>query len=170
MTTTDAPTDIHAAIRQIVEDWLPEGDYVPAIEGAKLAAHLAETQPELLDDWLHARAGMFLAEVIRHAGASQRSTARSRAARAFSEREDDGTASGPFTVPYCVDDDNTQRRAGDMTGADWTFVAKCHESTSVTALMLAAFAHAVAKKIGHKRTSDVMTEEQFDQLYRDIVK
>jgi hypothetical protein len=172
--TATAPT-IDERIEKIIDEWLPESDFVVAIEAEKLRARLEETEPELLDQWLHENVARFLANEIGLRLRSQRSTTQGRAAaRAFDaaakEAEKRPTASKRiFAVTYAVDKDDTRKSVGEMTGADHLFVAGHREVLGNRLKFEAAFHRAVAKVVGKRKTSEVMTEEQYTELYRKQV-
>jgi hypothetical protein len=73
-----------------------------------------------------------------------------------------------FAVVYAIDDENTRRPVGEMTGADHRFVAGRYKASAASDLMLAAFHEKVAKKVGSRRTADVFSEEQYDAMLRSL--
>ena len=171
MNERDYLADMNAAIEQAV----PDGDYTAPVVAAELAAHLRETDPDLLAGWLNLRAEVFLADVIARRSNSKRQAARFLASRrAFAEAARSFESSGeavvlkPFAFEYVVDAANTRRAVGQMTAADCLFVADRYEDTARAARMEAAFQRAVAKKVGAKTVGDVFTEEQYLTMYQSI--
>ena len=167
--------DYIAEMSTLIEQATEGSDWIAAVVAAKLRARLAETDPDLLDGWLHAMAERMLTEVIGLHVRSERAKARSRAgSRAFREASDaaedgDDSAIGLFAVLHVVDEKNTQKRAADMTGPEHLYVAEeTYQRTANEALMMAAFHRAVAKKVGKRKTADVLTEQQYEQMYRSI--
>lgn len=153
--------------------------WVAAIAAQKLHAELLETDPDLLDGWLHARAVDILRRTIGLRESSRSSAARNRAgARAFSDAADEAEATGDFStlpgmfaIAYVIDKDETRKRAADMTGADHLFVAEhTYERDARQSMLLAQFHRAVAKKVGKRKTSDVFTEEQYEAMYLSVTR
>lgn len=153
--------------------------WVAGIAAEKLHAQLLETDPDLLDGWLRAVAVQVLREAIGARSRVQRTVARRRAgSRAFQkaarEAEDSGDAApllGLFAVNHVVDGDRNRKRAADMTGPEHLFVAdNTYQRSANESLMLAAFHRAVAGKVGERRTSEVLTEEQYERLYLSIAR
>lgn len=152
--------------------------WVAAIVAEKLHAGMLENDPDLLDGWLHAMAVQTLRQEIGLRARSERTVARRRAgALSFASAAGDAELSGDpsrllglFRVNHVVDAQDTRKRAADMTGEEHLFVAEDYQRSANTARMLAAFHRAVAKKVGRKRTSDVLTEEQYEQMYLSITR
>lgn len=159
--------------------------WVAAVVAQKLHASLLESDPDLLDGWLNAMAVQMLRRVIGLRTHAERAAAKRGArVREFSEAADDfeaaddaeekdaaaGRLLGMFAMPYVIDADGTQKRAADMTGPDHLFVAGDKEKTAKTARMEAAFHRAVAKKVGKKRTADVIPLDQYEAMYLSIVR
>lgn len=173
---TDAPS-VNEVVGRVLDDWTPaDGDFVPAVVAAKVHAVLLETAPDVLDEWLRANSVIFLTDRIGQRLRQKRAVAAHQAkARAFGDaavraERGDVTAMRHFDVSYPVDDQNTWRRVGDMTGSDHLFVASRYQASGAYDLMIAAFHRAVAKKVGKKATAEVLTEEQYDALLRSVVK
>ena len=160
--------------------------WVAAVVAQKMHDSLLESDPDLLDGWLHAMAVQMLRRVIGLKGSQERSAAKRGArVRAFgaaaSDFEDaadgkdrDEAAAvllGMFSEAHVIDEDGTRKRAAEMTGPEHLFVAEnTYQKSANRALMLAAFHQAVAKKVGKRRTADVLTEEQYEQMYLSIVR
>lgn len=141
------------------------GDFVPALIAEKV---ISNCDAAVLDAWLHERAPYFLTAEISSWLRSERSRAHHHAkAVAFGQAVEEGSVS-EFSVVYEVDEDHTRRRVADMTAADHRFVAAAYHRSARTDLMLAAFHKAVAKKIGRRKTSEALTEEQYVRLMRSI--
>jgi hypothetical protein len=160
-------------------------DWVAAIVAEKLRAEILENDPELLDGWLHAMAVPLLRRVIglrvHHENRAAKRGARARAFASAAAGLEDADANGRepaaaallgmFSEIHVVDEGQNRKRAADMTGAEHLFVAEnTYQRSANTALMLAAFHCAVAKKVGKKRTADVFSEEQYEALYISIVR
>ena len=149
------------------------GDFVPALEAHKL---YVDTDPEVVDAWLHAHAVDFIRQELtaltrRHRGRERHAAKRRAFGHAVAAAEGgDLEPLRHFEVVHVVDNENTRRRVADMTGPDFLFVAKAYEAVGREHLMEAAFRRAVAKRIGPKRCADVMTVETYDELYQSIIK
>lgn len=170
------PSDVNRRIAETIDALRPEGDYVRAVLGGKVIAHLAETQPDLLDAWLHDNAAVFMTDYIGVRERSQRATLRRGSeaaafgAAAKAAEAGDVAALSIFEARLIVDDNDTARRIGDMTSVDHLYVASAYDASAQADLMLAAFHKAVAKKLGRRRTADVLSEQQYERLYRSIVR
>jgi hypothetical protein len=165
--------DYIAEMDALIGAWAKPAHCVPGV----VAARIIETiDPVLLDGWLRERAPEILAAAIAKRKRSTATADRAHSgARAFEKARSEAAsgdlaALGAFTVSYTVDAKSTRRKVADMTGADHEFVAASCESDAKSIALLAEFHRQVARKIGSKRTSDVLSEKQYDQLYRSIVR
>lgn len=148
-------------------------DIVVSVEASKLVVRLAETDPDLLRGWLATNAEQFMADALGARLRSKRAyVRRTSQARAFSvaAQSGDPTKLKPFRVRHIVDDHHTQRAVGQMTGDDHVFVAQSYDLSAQTNQMLAAFHRAVARKVGSRRTEEVMDEDTYLRLYESIVR
>lgn len=167
--------DYIAEMADAITEATGTGDFVAPVVAEKLHAKLLETDPDLLDGWLRATAVYALTRAIGDRDRRERTAARTRAeARRFREASDaaeagDEDALSIFaSVRYVVDDGETRRALGDMTGADHLFVADDYSASAAKARMLEAFHRAVAKKVGKRRTSEVFTEAEYQKLYDSL--
>lgn len=175
--TSVTDRDYLAEMGAAIEAAMPDGDYVAPVVAAELVDRLRVEDPDLLSGYLHLRASVVLADVIARRSNSKRGAARMMAPRkAFAEASKvfmdsaDPLALEPFKTEYVVDDGNTRRRVADMTGADHRFVATHYAATKNVAALLESFHLAVAKKVGVKRTADVISEEQYLRMYRSVTR
>jgi hypothetical protein len=169
VTGRDYLADMNAAITTAMGD----GDLIAPITAEKLHAHLLEADHDLLDGWLQQNAIHFLTEAIGGRDRHQRALLRRRSgARAFAEAAEagDGEALSVFAIRYVVDEENTRRPVGQMVGADHVFVANSYRDSAASAQMLAAFHEQIAKTVGERRTAEVLTEQQYQQLYISITR
>jgi hypothetical protein len=60
--------------------------------------------------------------------------------------------------------DGSYRRVADWTGVEHRQMAESYEARSKRFAMFAAFHRAIAKKVGARRTADVLNEEQYAAL------
>jgi len=165
----------HDRIIEILNQHTPDTDFYISEVAEKVRAHLEEKEPDLLEEWLREQLSSFLATSLRRVQSSRRMRDRKRMkARAFSQSiknwsgapEDNLT----FNVTYTVDDEHTRRRVGDMTGDDHNYVAESYERTAENHKMLAAFHRAVARKVGKRKTGDVLTPQDYHKLYSQIAR
>lgn len=149
-----------------------EGEFVVSEEAEKFLAFMREHHPDELDIWLSERETWLVGEEMRFHLRSERARDRAHAgARAFADHlslDDTPDDTDPFAVRYCIDDAHTWRAVGDMTGSDHHFVAAQYQVTGKRALARAAFHEVVAKRVGKRRTAQVMSVEQYERLRREI--
>lgn len=160
-----------AEMTALIEEATQGSDWVPALVAEKLIDQLKSDDPDLLNGWLHALAPQLLTDAISMRERSIRTVTRKRASsRAFAKAAavGDVTELGSFAVTYVIDEGATRRRVADMTGSDHRFVASGYAQSAKRAQMLSAFHRAVAKKVGSKRTAEVMSEVEYDRLFRSI--
>jgi hypothetical protein len=165
--------DYIAEMDALIDAWAKPAHCVPGI----VAARIIETiDPVLLDGWLREMAAGFLASAItrrkRSATSSDRASSGPRAFEKAREQAASGdlAALGSFTMSHTVDAGKTRRKVADMTGPDHEFVAANCEKDAKSIALLGEFHRQIAKKVGGKKTSDVLSERQYDQLYRSIVR
>jgi hypothetical protein len=173
MTKSTASRDYIGEMNSAIAESLGDGDVIAPVVAEKLHAHLLEVDPDLLAGWLRECAVHFLTRTIGDRDRSDRATARSRCeARRFSTAAKSGDTEtlSTFAVRLVVNDANTRRPIGEMTGADHLHVAREYGQTAASARMLEAFHRAVAKKVGKKKTAEVMDELTYDQMYQSIVR
>ncbi|TDB86479.1 hypothetical protein E1264_17940 [Actinomadura sp. KC216] len=168
MSGRDYVADMGASIVEAIGS----GDIVAPVVAEKLHARLLEKDPDLLEGWLRESAVHFLTREIGDRDRRQRTAARTRGeARRFRQAAESGDreAISIFaTVRYVVDEDETRRPLGEMTGTDHLFVAAQYGRSAAKAQMLQAFHRAVAKKVGKRKTAEVFAEAEYDRLYRSI--
>lgn len=174
--TTDG-RDYLAEMDTRITDATAGSGWAAPLVAQKLHAELVADDPDLLDGWLHAVAGEALRQAIANRSRAHRTYARRAASRAFAQAardaEDSGDAApllGLFAVDYVVAADRTRKRARDMTGPDHRFVAGRYEASGNGELMLAAFHHAIAEKVGDRRTAEVYTEAEYEALYLSVTR
>ena len=157
-----------------ITDHTPDGDYIVSETAEKIAAAADNDIPLVLADVRQRLVVKVIADHLRLVQAARRAQGHRLARRAdFEEKVAESVALGdtsPFTVDMCVDDKLTRRRVGDMTGADHLFVADGYAARSKTAALLARFHQAVAKKVGERRTSEVLSEEDYLRMQSSILR
>lgn len=167
--------DYLADMNEAIENAIPDGDYTAPLVAADLVDRLRVEDPDLLTGWLELKAAVFLADAVARKSNSKRQLARVGAPRrAFAEAaqsfadEGDATVLRPFAAEYVVDEKNTRRTVGQMTGADHLFVADRYEDTEKRAKLEKSFHRAMAKKVGNRLTTEVFSEEQYVAMYRSV--
>ncbi len=149
-----------------------DGDFVSAVEADKFVTWMEEVAPGELLDWLSENARRFVTRDMQQTMMRRRTSAINRAkSRAFGQAVEDGDVEylGHFAAVYTVDPDSTRRRVADMTGDDHRYVAGEYEGSAKHDLMMAAFHRAVAKKVGKRRTADVLDEDKYDALLQSLM-
>lgn len=160
------------AILVALDEWLErvEGDFVAQVEAQKFVAWAHEHRGAELLDYLVEAAPSIFTNLIARRDTAARTRARLVADSVrFREAVEAGEID-TWQISYVIDDSDTRRRLGDMTGADHRFVAAQYTTESNRQKLFAAFHVAVAKKVGARRTADVFTEEQYLALQASILK
>jgi hypothetical protein len=147
------------------------------VKGILTSRQVAETlheelltdDPALLHGWLRANAVQFLTDVIGQRLRSERGRYRNTSRRAFGDAAEVGDLSNYFEQRFVIDDGNSWKKLGDMTGVDHKYVASQYERSAKTDALLAKFHVAVARKVGAKRTDEVFTAEQLYKLEQSIL-
>lgn len=149
------------------------GDFVAAVVAEKFVAQLREKQPGAVEDWLDRHCVALVTEQLtKRIGATRNRAAQQVKRKAFADavEDDDTEALSQFADWKVIDAENTRRKVADMTGADHAFVADAYGRSGRYDLMLEAFHKAVAKKVGKRRTADVLTEEQYGSLFASLTR
>lgn len=150
------------------------GDFVPALEAERFLKLMQDEYPGELAEWFQVRAVQFVADELttmlrrERAIARRRSGARAFAAAVEAHEAGDSEPLGLFRTVHVIGDDNVRRPVADMTGPDHRYVAGQYRSEGNRALMLEAFHLAVAKKVGKRRTADVLTEDEYERMLNSI--
>lgn len=169
----DYNAEMNELILEIVKT---DGDFVPPIEAWNLVTKLMETDPDLLNGWLHLHAKAFVSERIRYHLKSDRARVRQRsavsafaaAARRFESSGDSDALAGWLNLRYVIDERSTQRRLSEMTREDLMFVATRYERSARTALLEEAFHRAIAARVGDRTVGEVFSEEELSAMYRNL--
>lgn len=178
--TRDIPSQYINEMNVLILNSLDDADdgWVASTLATKLAADLRQNDPDLLRGWLDLQAENLIRDALVRNSNAQRTRARKRSnAVAFTERarvaERTGNyaeLTGMFSAVHTISNGNIRRAARDMTGQDHRYVATRYRNTANEYLMLSAFHNAVARRVGESRTSDVFSEEEYEQMYRSIVR
>ena len=163
--------DPYELISELINAVLDNGDFVPAVEARSIDNLMRSKHRAAHDAFLSAESYHLYYEALTKANENRRQRARSHApANDFARR----AAGNPNDLSVFlawrmrVADDNTQRAVGDMVGADHIYVADHYCESKQESAMLEAFHRACAKKVGERKTSEVMSEEEFLKLYESI--
>jgi hypothetical protein len=164
-------------VARLIEEILLQGDVIP-VEGAiKLDARMRNEFPEDHAAYIDSQAQRLYREDItatirRNRGITSASTeprSFGSAATAYAANGDPAPLSLFVRWRCRVSDDGTQRTLGDMTGPDHKYVAADYSDRANANAMIAAFHIALAKKVGNKRTADVVDEATVERLYLSII-
>lgn len=170
----EGPHSAAEVVIALIDQMTPKtGSFIPSEQAKKLYDFMKKHQAEVLDEWLHDEALKFLTQTF---------SARLRSLRAVARREQhieffgelaDGHVSPDqlhhFQQFHEVSTEHLRKRVADMTGADHTYVAEYYGRREQKFGMLKAFHHTIADMVGGKKTSEVLTEDQYDALYHQIV-
>lgn len=157
---------IPSDLRYYINDYLPNGDFIIKEEAEKLLASLLEIDHDGVDLWMRALAIEALAALLRE---HQRDLRRDLRGQLIRDQIEEAVANGgAYEHSYRVDR-NLWRKVADMTGADHRHVADEYEAFGRRQILLAQFHRTVAKKIGERRTADVMSEEDYLRLQASIL-
>lgn len=166
--------DYSAEMNAILSNILARSDdMVVSTAAAKLHNDLLERDPDLLSGWLRMHAVAILADAMSQRIRSRRGATRRYQAQArFSDAAQSGDRHrmSPFMVRHVVDDHHTSRPVGEMTGNDHLFVASEYDHSARSSAMLASFHRAVARRVGDRKTREVLDEESYARLYDSIAK
>ena len=166
MATTTVET-IEERIARVVAEWDP--DDAPAVIAKKLRAEFEEDNLDALIDWLVEHADAILTDEIRRRLPKKRSGSskgqRFQQALVLAETGD-LDALGSFEHKHSVD--GQEKAVKDLTGPDHELLAHRYQAQASTDVMLAAFHRAVAKRVGNKRTEDVLSEDVYRENLRSF--
>lgn len=149
-----------------------QGDWSSSIVADKAVAYLDEKHPGILSDWLLEHSRAFLARYIGDGTRYERHRRQALAARTAFAQSAEAYLAGQesaFDAYLVINDEGIQRRIGDMTGLDWVYVADEYAYTQRISGLMQQFARALARKVGKRRTQDVLTPQQYDGMFRRIV-
>ena len=166
-----ATSTAYEIISGLINETLEGGDFIPAEEARRIDEIMQREYPQEHADFLASQSHRLYHEVIHGAYASRRQHARSHSgAKRFSQIVSEGIEGlSVFQTWRCrVSDDNVQRALGDMTGADHEFVADNYQRSSERSKMYESLHRAIAKKIGDQRTSEVISEQEFLQIFNEF--
>lgn len=79
-----------------------------------------------------------------------------------------GEPHGLFDEHHVISDDGIVRAVRDMTGKDHTYVGARYTERSKRNGVLAKFHEAMAFRIGYHRTEEVLTQDQYEDLFAQI--
>jgi len=170
------PRNYEDEMLRYVRARIPEtGDFVPSVLAYDIVVDLMRTDTELLTGWLDGRAEAVMTLFIGNMERQRRSEHRRAVAADFDHNARVAAVVGgdtlrAFRQTYAVDTVDTRRRVSDMTADDHRFVAGNYAEASNRYKMLAAFHKAIAERLSEgQKTSDVMSEDEYEKLYLSIV-
>ena len=162
--------EIARLIRGLIEAELEAEEFTRAEVAERIIAKLRRDHPGAYDDWIaeQARSTMvrFIGEVHRNA----RAAAMNLRPFAKMRRTIDSGEPAPrlMDLPFQVDDDGRMVPIRNMTGRDHLYVAESYHSAAEPLLMREAFHRALAKRVGSRKTGDVLTEEQCQRILGNV--
>lgn len=149
---------------------LPEGDLGKNAIASRLVRELLRDDRDLLEGWLMENAEHFMAELVRKLFASERSVeTRKRVAFADAMNTNDTEKLTHFAERYHIPSANVYRQVKDMTGADHIEVALSYRGQAKNLKLREAFHLAVGKMLGDRKTSEVMSPDEYDRLYVKMI-
>lgn len=151
---------------------LDQGEFIPVMVATEFVEFMRREAPEELQDWLSDHAVRFVSDELSSILRRERQTViRRAAARSFALAAASGDRDrlGAFTMVYTIDDSNTRRTVKNMTGRDHLYVADAYTINGNRVLLLAEFHRAIARRVGDRRTEDVMSEQEYERLLGSIV-
>lgn len=158
-------------IRDLIEKELTGEEMNPDEAVGRIIDHLRAHEPEVLDAWLEQHARRFLRGEMTRLMNSVRSQSIYRARNndfATAVESGDLEQVGMFATWYEIDEEHTRKRLSSMTGTDHAFVAGQYDIAAKTSRMRCQFHRALAKKVGNRATSEVMSEEECERLLQSI--
>ncbi len=150
----------------------PDGDFKVAEIVGKVLGYLREHDPDLMDRF----AELMIAETLNRFYRKRFRDARRRLNRSILESRFRDAIDGVevaqdwFKQVYTIDGKQTMRAVGEMTGADHRYLAERYQKSGQRDLLLAAFHRRVADVVGKKRTQDVISEVEYERMFRVVVK
>jgi hypothetical protein len=166
--------DYAVEMRDAITAAVPDGDYIAAVIATELVEKLAVNDPDLLAGWLNLHAISIVTTLLASRDRSVRGMLqRRKGARQFANAAstDDVTGLSLFRdVRYVVDDADTRRPLGEMTGPDCRFAAAAYDREAKPLQMESAFLKALGRKAGKRQVQDVMSEEKCQALRESIMK
>lgn len=174
---------VRERVLDFVTQHIPEHDFTVSEVADECISELADDNPELLSEFMDEMVGDWMRSYLRSLLAGRRSRFRARAIGAQFKDALDSLADGnpeplrqfsPFkSLDFVVDTENTRRFLGDMTGSDHEFVAGRYSDSAKRDQMKATFHMTIAKKVKARgenaKTSDVISEQEFAEIYRNTV-
>lgn len=155
---------------QFLDSHVPEGDFTISELVDKAVATLQEKRPELLHRWMMEKAHSLLRQYYAGVLASRRNATRKQRTRDEFGDLVDRHADGAFATVFVVDDEYRRRHVRDMTADDHRYVADFYSEKKDKYGMLEAFHREIASRIPDgKTTADVLSEEQYEELYQSLI-
>jgi hypothetical protein len=166
--------DFRAEMRAVIDAETAAGNYVSGLVAEHIVAKLTETDPDLLDGWLHANAAFLVRHFINLRDCSTRTSARTQARRAqfaaAAGKFADGDK-GPITsflgLVHVVED-GSRKKLADLTADDLAHVADDYEHRAAENQMHATFLRALAKKVGKRTVGQAFDEKKLTAMWLSI--
>lgn len=166
--------DFAVEMRAIIDAETSASGYMSRLVANDIVAKLEANDPELLDGWLRAHAETLIWAAINTRDRSLRTHARQTANAgrfaAAAEAAEDGDMEplqGFLSVPYVVQD-GSRKRLADLTKDDLLFVAARYDVRAKENALNAAFARALAKKVGKGVVSDHFDDNTLATMWTSL--
>lgn len=174
---------VRERVLDFVTEHIPDHDFTVSEVADECISELAEDNPELLSEFMDEMVGDWMRGYLRSLLSSRRQQFRAQslgtqwrdALGKLAEGDPEPLRKmSPFkTLDFVVDTNNTRRYLGDMTGTDHEFVADRYEDSAKRDQMKATFHRSIAKQVKSKgenaKTSDVLTEQEYVEMFRNLV-
>lgn len=169
--TADAPVDVWEVVAALIDELLPEGEFVTYEVAQKVLRAMEERHSEKLGEFYEDLALRAIGDHLRELQRRRQSKERKEAKKASTDEQiaeavKDGSLS-PFTSKLFVG--KGFKPVGEMTGEDHMFVSSKQKARGRTCLLLAKFHEQVAMRVKRRTTAEVMDEETYLKLRRTIV-
>ena len=157
-------TEMSELIDEYFED---RENFSVAVEIGGFQRWLQENHPQVLRRWMAQMERAFLARAVSSRQRDRRSNAQRRKLRVAVEQSDRRVLS-EFEVRCSVGPEHLWVRVGDLTAEHHRQLARAYTDRGQRSLLLGAFHREIAKRLGTRTTSEVLTEEDYARLRSSI--
>lgn len=176
----NATRDYVSEMNERIAELTSELQYAVPDLTIELYNELLESDPDLLNGFLHAIAQRVLGRAIGEHVRAQRSRARSAAqhstpaerfsAAAQAWERGDSAALDLYVSMHVVNPEMDRKRACDMTGSEHRYVARQYARSAVKSGLLNMFHLLVADRVGEQLTSQAMNATEYQALYNSMTR
>lgn len=168
--------DYQAEIEGLIKEATQGSGWAAPIVAKQLFEQLEAEDPELLQGWLQEMALPLLTKAVGDYVRAQRAEAR-RNTKGKEFRDavaahaaGDENALSVYLATHVVGPGHTRKRACDMTGPEHLKVGQWYERAGVESLTMGSFHVAVAARVGNRRTREVFSQQQYEDMYRSTTE